>query len=72
MSPDLLAEIGKSLYGPLWQSEMARQLGVDKRSVHRWANGEATPRPRHVAALIEKMAERRDILAALRERLEAA
>lgn len=36
---DLLHEIGGALYGPLWQSEMARDLGVAIRTVQRWAAG---------------------------------
>lgn len=40
MTPSLLAEIGEALYGPSWQSEMARTLRVASRTVRRWAAGE--------------------------------
>ena len=36
---DLFTAIGAALYGPQWQSEMARALDVNIRTVQRWANG---------------------------------
>ncbi len=40
-----LSDLGSALYGPFWQSPMARALGVGLRSVQRWAAaGEAPPR----------------------------
>ena len=41
---DLLIECGEALYGPRWQSEMARDLGVNKRTIGRWLSG-ASPIP---------------------------
>lgn len=35
----LLVECGKALYGPRWQTELARDLGVADRTVRRWASG---------------------------------
>ena len=35
----LLIECGEALYGPRWQSEMARDLGVNKRTIGRWLSG---------------------------------
>lgn len=40
MSPALLHSIGNALYGPRWQSELARDLGVSDRTVRRWSAGE--------------------------------
>lgn len=40
MSPELLHSIGNALYGPRWQSELARDLGVSDRTVRRWSAGE--------------------------------
>ena len=39
MSADLLHEAGAILYGPRWQSEIARDLGVNDRTVRRWLDG---------------------------------
>lgn len=35
----LLVECGEALYGPRWQSELARDLAVSDRTVRRWAAG---------------------------------
>lgn len=35
----LLVECGEALYGPRWQSELARDLDVSDRTVRRWAAG---------------------------------
>lgn len=35
----LLVEAGEALYGPRWQSELARALDVNDRTVRRWASG---------------------------------
>ena len=40
MTPDLLRETGEALFGPRWQCELARALGVSDRTMRRWANGE--------------------------------
>lgn len=44
MTPTRLERIGEALYGPRWQSELARELGVADRTVRRWVSGE-TPEP---------------------------
>lgn len=46
MTATLLREIGQALYGRsarAWQGEMADALGVNLRSVQRWAIGEGEP-----------------------------
>ena len=35
----LLVECGEALYGPRWQSELARDLGVADRTIRRWVAG---------------------------------
>lgn len=31
-----LAELGEALFGPRWQSQLARECGVTDRTVRRW------------------------------------
>jgi hypothetical protein len=57
MTPQLLREAGEALYGPRWQSELARELNVTDRTMRRWAAGEFSI-PEAVSA------ELRDILKA--------
>lgn len=39
MSAALLREAGMALYGPRWQSDLARDLKVNDRTVRRWDAG---------------------------------
>lgn len=39
----LLVECGEALYGPRWQSELARELDVSDRTMRRWAAGADVP-----------------------------
>lgn len=40
MTRDDLIAAGESLYGPRWQSEVARLLEIDNRRVRAWLAGE--------------------------------
>lgn len=70
MSRADLARIGEALYGPRWQSELARALGVSDRTMRRWAAGDYAPPPGardDLAALLRaRRAELGSLLAALR------
>lgn len=39
MSNKLLSDVGEALYGPRWQSDLSRDLGVSDRTVRRWVAG---------------------------------
>ena len=39
MSPEFLIEVGEALYGPQWQSELARRLNVSDRAMRHWVAG---------------------------------
>lgn len=41
----LLAEIGKVLYGPRWQTDLARDLGISDRTMRRWTANRADVPP---------------------------
>lgn len=58
MTPAELALVGAALYGPRWQTEMARALEVADRTVRRWAAG-ASPIPADVPATLGRIAKGR-------------
>lgn len=69
---DLLAECGEALYGPRWQSDLARDLAVSIRTVQRWAvDGDGMPQGVY-ADLRRLMRERATLLTALAKRLPEA
>ena len=39
-----LERLGRLVCGPLWQSELARTMGVSRQTVLRWAAGSSRPR----------------------------
>ena len=84
MTPQLLREIGEALFGPQWQSAMARLLDVAVRTVQRWAAGATEipdgilppllaalrDRPTEIAAEIEALRRMPPKIEALIERIE--
>jgi len=40
MTPETLREAGEALYGALWQSALARDLGINERTMRRWVAGD--------------------------------
>jgi len=69
MTPALLDEVGRALYGPQWQSEMARELGVAIRTVQRWAVGHSGIPEGVFFDLRDKVIARRADLAELAKKL---
>jgi DNA-binding transcriptional regulator YdaS (Cro superfamily) len=68
----LLEDAGQALYGPQWQSAMARDLGVSDRTVRRWAAGSSVA-PASAYLELERIAQRRaGELRELAPRLEGA
>lgn len=54
MSPDELQEIGEQLYGKNWQTELAKELEIEPRTVRHYAAGtRGIPKP--TAKLIRVM-----------------
>lgn len=65
----LLHEAGEALYGPRWQSELARDLDVSIRTMQRWA-ASADDAPAGVYLdLLRLTMERAQALDALADRL---
>jgi len=55
-----LADVGEALYGPRWQNELARNLGVADRTVRRWVAGDA-PIPGGVWAELSALITEKEI-----------
>jgi hypothetical protein len=67
MHAELLARIGAALYGEQWQSDLARALGVNARTMRRWAVDGAPERiaPELLALVTARGAELASVAAAL-------
>lgn len=65
----LLVECGEALYGPQWQSALARDLGVADRTVRRWAAGTSEPPAGLYFDLLRLTQERAQRLDGLSDRL---
>jgi len=53
MTPATLRTAGEALYGPRWQSALARDLGVSDRTMRRWVAGDEAPNlSRELTALL--------------------
>lgn len=68
----LLVECGEALYGPQWQSAVARDLGVSNRTVRRWVAGTSEVPPGLYLDLLRLTQERAALLDSLAERLRQA
>ena len=64
-----IREAGEALFGPRFQTDLARLLGVSDRTVRRWCAGEWEPRPFVWQALRLAMDERLDAIKQARKRL---
>ncbi len=65
MTATYLRAAGEALYGPLWQAAIARDLGVAKRTVQRWAGGYTTPPASLPEELRELLRKRLGVIEAL-------
>ncbi len=70
MTPDLLREAGKALYGEQWQSALARAIGVNERTLRRWVTGKWDMPPSLTGDIAKICVERADALHEMAERLE--
>ena len=68
----LLIECGEALYGPRWQSELARDLDVSIRTMQRWVAGTSEVPTGLYVYLWHLTHERAAVLDAIALRLAAA
>ena len=70
MSTKLLHDVGAGLYGPRWQSDLARDLGTSIRTIQRWSAG-ATDVPAGIWIDLHRLViERQSDLDQIAERLK--
>jgi DNA-binding transcriptional regulator YiaG len=62
MTPAFLQKVGEALYGPLWQSALARDLKVADRTVRRWAAGDFRMPPTLADELLKLILDRVETL----------
>src|SRR5208282_1633117 len=55
---NILHEVGRALYGDIWQSELARDLGCNDRTVRKWNAGDA-PIPEYLRGEVAEICRRR-------------
>jgi hypothetical protein len=58
VSTRLLSDAGSALFGPRWQVDLARALGVSDRTMRRWAAGETDP-PRSIWTDVDRLCTER-------------
>ena len=66
----LLAEVGEALYGPQFQTQLARDIGCNPRTVQRWLAGANDPPAGIWMDLLRVTQERAMTLDALTDRLK--
>lgn len=66
---DTLRRTGEALYGSLWQSALARDLGITDRSMRRWLAGEHAIAADALGKLQQLVIARKDRLSALSNEL---
>ena len=66
---DLLCAVGRALYGPQFQTELARRLGVNKRTMRRWVAGESVPETEVFDDLLALVDDQVVVLTELRDAL---
>lgn len=68
----LLSEVGEALYGPRWQTDISRDLGVTDRTIRRWEAGTSDVPDGVYLDLLRLTMERAQVLDGLADRLRAA
>lgn len=72
ISPDVLARVGRSLFGEQWQTPLARALGMSDRSLRYMAAGDRGIHAGIVTDLLGILEERGDELHAIAKELRKA
>lgn len=65
-----LRELGEALFGPRWQTDVSRALGVTDRTVRDWVSGKTEVRDRILVELLAHARERERELEEIIGRIE--
>lgn len=63
LCPKIIEESGRLLYGDVWQTNLARELGVDSRLVRQWCAEERIMHYAHYQKIVELLAKRQEGIA---------
>ena len=69
MDVDTLTIIGRAMFGSRWKTEIARELGVSRISVHNWVHKGRISEQRE-AEILKLFEERMEAMATLAEKLK--
>lgn len=72
LKTEVMEAVGTVLYGPNWQRQLARSLGVSEMSIRRWRTNQTTMPADAVAEMAALLVERKREIAATHERLRGA
>jgi hypothetical protein len=70
MARTAIIQVGEALYGPRFQRELAKDLGVNERTMRRWVAGDTAPPDRIGQELAVLIAKRVELLSGVRSILE--
>ena len=59
---DRLETAGKLLYGDVWQTNLARDLGIDSRLVRQWCAKERVMRYEYYQKIVQLLTERQKLI----------
>ena len=71
MNINQIQQAGRLLYGDLWQSNLARSLSVDDRTVRRWASGESAIKQSIANEIIELLKNNQSQINQFIEKMES-
>jgi hypothetical protein len=68
----LLRVVGAACFGEQWQSDLARALDVDPRTVRHWVADKHAPRPGVYTDLVTLLIERRTLIDDMLDRVRSS
>lgn len=66
---EIIEDVGRALYGPNWQRQLARNLGVSEMSIRRWRLGTTSMPATAVDEMAKLLSERQQQIASTHQQL---